>query len=197
MLIHILIPCFFSYGTVMRPWMKSDCAPLEGGDWKPLLHFRANSAVGDSKSPMAEIFWWKAMSGSSFLGIAMDIWWLQTHIYGGEGLAYLIHRMNRFFRCVLKKNLLELHSIHWISRELSGNGRSLKAKSATNVRICVRMTWLFFKPKSLLFYLELIGKSRTSSNILDGIRNANPGNPATSFSILSDDPVPTATVNRI
>ena len=84
MLIHILIRCFFSYGTVMRPWMKSDCAPLEGGDWKPLLHFRANSAVGDSKSLMAEIFGWKAMSGSSFLGIAMEKKrWLQTHIYGG------------------------------------------------------------------------------------------------------------------
>ena len=138
------------------------------------------------------------MSGSSFLGIAMDIWWLQSHIYGGgKGLAYLIHRMkNRFFRCVLKKNLLELHSIHWISREHSGNGRSLKAKSATNVCICVRMTRLFLSP-CLLFYLELIGKSRTSSNILDGIRNANPANPAISFSILSDDPVPTATVNRI
>ena len=74
-LIHVnpyINPMFFSYGTVMRPWMKSDCAPLEGGDWKPLLHFRANSAVGDSKSLMAEIFGWKAMSGSSFLGIAME-----------------------------------------------------------------------------------------------------------------------------
>lgn len=95
--------------------------------------------MGDSKSQMADIFWViAAMSGSSFLGIAMDFFGGSKLISmeGGKGLAYLIHRMKNRFSFfsffVLKKNLLELHSIHWISRELSGNGGSLKAKSATN-----------------------------------------------------------------